>query len=98
MRPIFTRTFTKSCRVYILFWLVKVISVRCLKCGLWDWNSNSIRIQEPVISTKNLGKILISANIYLFKVDNRNTRKWCYISSELTMKTLERRHDVVLVF
>ena len=31
------------------------------------------------------------ANIYLFKVNNRNTRKRCEIYTKLTMKTLERR-------
>ena len=31
-----------------------------------------------------------TANIYLFKVDNRNTRKRCEISSKLTIKTTER--------
>ena len=30
-------------------------------------------------------------NIYLFKVNNRNTRKRCEICSELTIKTPERR-------
>ena len=29
---------------------------------------------------------------YMFKVNNRNTRTRCEICSELTMKTLERRH------
>ena len=31
------------------------------------------------------------ANIYLFKVNNRNTRKTCEMCSKLTMKTPERR-------
>ena len=31
------------------------------------------------------------ANIYLFKVNNRNTRKRCEICSRLTIKTPERR-------
>ena len=33
----------------------------------------------------------IPANIYLFKVNNRNTRKRCEIGSKLTTKTPERR-------
>ena len=33
---------------------------------------------------------LIVANIYLFKVNNRNTKKRCEICSELTIKTPER--------
>ena len=31
------------------------------------------------------------ANVYLFKVNNRNIRKRCKISSKLTIKTPERR-------
>ena len=34
------------------------------------------------------------ANIYLFKVNNRNTKKWCEIFSKLTIKII----DVILVF
>ena len=34
----------------------------------------------------------ILANIYLFKVNNKNHRKSCEISSKLTTKTPERRH------
>ena len=33
-----------------------------------------------------------TASIYLFKVNNRNTRKRCKICSKLTIKTPERRH------
>ena len=36
--------------------------------------------------------LVLSANIYLFIVNNRNIRKRCEICSKLTMKTLERRH------
>ena len=32
------------------------------------------------------------ANVYLFKVNNRNTRKRCEIGSKLTIKISERRH------
>ena len=32
------------------------------------------------------------ANIYLFKVNDRSTRKRCEICSKLTIKTQERRH------
>ena len=34
---------------------------------------------------------VIPANIYLFKVNNKNTRKRCQICSKLTIKTPERR-------
>ena len=36
-------------------------------------------------------------DIYLLKVNNRNTRTRCEICSKLTRKTPERRHGVVLV-
>ena len=36
------------------------------------------------------------ANIYLFKVNNRNTRKRCEIRSKLTIKT-PQRHSVFIV-
>ena len=36
----------------------------------------------------------IPANIYLFKVNNRNTRERCEIRSKLTLKTPERVNDV----
>ena len=36
-----------------------------------------------------------SANSCFLKVNNRNTRKRCEICSKLTIKTPERRHDVV---
>ena len=37
------------------------------------------------------GNTRISANIYLLKVNNRNTETMCEIYSNLTMKTTERR-------
>ena len=33
---------------------------------------------------------------YMFKVNNRNTRTRCEICSELTRKTPERRHSVLV--
>ena len=41
--------------------------------------------------TKGTTEISIPANIYLFKVNNRNFRKRCEICSKLTIKTPERR-------
>ena len=35
--------------------------------------------------------------IYVLKVSNRNTRSWSELCSKLTIKTLERVNDVVLV-
>ena len=40
--------------------------------------------------------VSLPANIYLFKVDNRNTRKRCEIYSKLKIQTPERRKDVVV--
>ena len=37
------------------------------------------------------------SNIYLFKFNNRNTRKRCEICSKLTIKTLERRLEFLLL-
>ena len=36
------------------------------------------------------------AKIYLFKVNNRSTSKRCEICLKLTIKTPERRHDVLM--
>ena len=50
-----------------------------------------------ILIKRNLKGILhnkshYSANIYLFKVNNRNTRKRCEICLKLTIKTPERCH------
>ena len=39
----------------------------------------------------------IPDDIYLFKVNNRNTRTRCEICSKLTIKTPERRSGVFIV-
>ena len=36
--------------------------------------------------------VIIRANIYLFKVNNRNSSKRCEIYSKLTVKIPERQH------
>ena len=47
-------------------------------------------------SCRNLQTMLdFPANIYLFKVNNRNTRKRCEICSKLTIKTPERSESIV---
>ena len=54
----------------------------------------------------NPKRLIIPANIYFFKVSNKNTSKRCKILSKLTIKSPERRRltsfngviDVVLVF
>ena len=47
------------------------------------------------ISVNKLG--LCPANIYLFKVNNRNIKKRCEIYSKLTIKTPEQCHSVSIV-
>ena len=43
------------------------------------------------IAVKLSAKHQVPANIYLFKVNNRNTRKRCEICSKLTIKTPDRQ-------
>ena len=43
------------------------------------------------------GEIANLANIYLFKVTNKNTRKRCEIYSKLTIKTPVNVIDIILV-
>ena len=44
-----------------------------------------------MVRTSENSLLIIPAGIYLLKVNNRNTRTRCEISSELTIKTPERR-------
>ena len=63
-------------------------SILVICCG---WNSvkkDRINIFGPKISVE----ITNSADICLFKVNHRKTRKRCEISSKLMIKTPERRH------
>ena len=58
-----------------------------------SFHSSGFRTQQQ--STKNSrmkGEHCVSANIYLFKVSNRNTREKCEICSKLTIKSPKRRH------
>ena len=52
-------------------------------------------------STESILKYILHryypANIYLLKVNNRNSRKKCEICSKLTIKTPERRSGVFIV-
>ena len=56
------------------------------------WISNTHRVFAEVLKIFNRNK---PDNTYLFKVNNRNTRKRCERCSKLTMKTSEL--DVVLI-
>ena len=51
-----------------------------------------IKNLELVSSTHLRRALSVPANISLFKVNNRNTRKRCEICSKLTIKTPERRY------
>ena len=53
-----------------------------------------VNIGMTCINNENTAMTLMSvypAKIYLFKVNNRNTRKRCEMSSKLTIKKQERR-------
>ena len=53
-----------------------------------------LNILVDFLSAKSMVKVIsfIPANTYLFKVNNRRTRKWHEICSKLTIKTPERHH------
>ena len=53
-----------------------------------------VKLQALAIGFLSISQAIAvnSANIYLFKVNNRNTRKKCEICSKLTIKTPEQRH------
>ena len=59
---------------------------RILNKQILNDTSNTAFSKVIIFSGPNPG------NIYLFKVNNKNTRKRCEIFSRLTIKTLERRH------
>ena len=48
--------------------------------------------------TTRQGNNYTLANIHLFKISNRNTRKRCETCLKLTIKISGRRHRLVLVF
>ena len=61
------------------------------------WDDDLINDLNPILrnteSNRTVrGRFQIPANNYLFKTNNRNTRKRCEIGSKLTIKTSERRH------
>ena len=55
----------------------------------WGWLSTV---------TEDLRNVNFPANIYFFKVNNRNPRKRCEICSKLTLKHQNDVSDVVLLF
>ena len=54
-------------------------------------NLKVIKRTLPIQSTRRPVKVYNPAGIYLFKVNNRNTRTRCEICSKLTINTPERR-------
>ena len=64
-----------------------VARFRKYKLSIWKKLRNLKDSDETIIVN--------SANIYLLKVNNRNTRTRCEICSNLTIKTLERRVSIV---
>ena len=58
----------------------------------------SLSLKTLILWNAAIQEKYIPANIYLFNVDKRRTRKRVEICSKLTIKTPEQRHYVVLVF
>ena len=75
------------------------IMIFCAKRVTKILSGSSIsKFQGQFLTVSNEKKISpFQINIYLFKVNNRNTGKKCEICLKLTVKTSERRHYVVLV-
>ena len=74
------------------------MSVTIVLISRWQWHWNPLTLKWGIFYTVGLTEKTIlcitnvPANICLFKVNNRNTKKWCAIRSKLTTKTPERRH------
>ena len=62
-----------------------------LACTL---KSNFVEVFNIIVCNNKYNEkgIICTANMYLFKVNNRNTRKRSEICSKLTIKTPGRRH------
>ena len=68
---------------------------------LFQNRENSFKIEENISESRNilllesrkifLNSMNLPANIYLFQVNNRNTKKRCEICSKLIIKTVEWR-------
>ena len=64
--------------------------------------TNSMLLIVEICNKKTVQKNLLRkqgypANIYLFNIYKRNTKKMCEIGSTLTIKTPERRHSGVFI-
>ena len=84
--PTLNSLFGSTCGYIMLEYSIEPTS--CLLVCLWS-NPSSCPL------TENFWKHLVThfpANIYLFKVNNRNTSERCEICSKLAIKTSGRRH------
>ena len=99
---LFTYLFMNSDFSNIMFSLIsrglnfKINNNLCLFKFLFNTEESTIKHDKYLIHAQLIkcpnGLRRYPASIYLFKVNNRNTRKWCEICSKLPIKRLERRH------
>ena len=77
--------------IYVYLKLIKIekyLGLSWHSVQLWK-NTDQKEIRIWTIFTQ---WIATAVSIYLFKVNNRNTRNWCEICSKVIIKTPERRH------
>ena len=87
--------------------MTSMTSSRCFYCYLGTYSAHFSSVFTVALDryflemtaeeTTAMNKFIINiitnpVKIYLFKLNNRNTRKRCEICSKLTIKTPERRH------
>ena len=94
---------------YFYWWCREVIGLKCFKSEVLIHFSNPIKrfiftesfishglfvtFRWVVFKRMACDLVMTSATIYLFKVNNRNTRKRCEIFLKLPIKTPERSHS-----
>ena len=62
-----------------------------LLCKSMDWFLYDNGLPHERVNVISISMGMSSTGIYLFKVNNKNTRKMCKICTKLTMKALEQR-------
>ena len=72
-------------------WSAFSVFLFVLSTRLFEALANSVFSHECYFPLK-VAYLTFPANIYLFKVNDRNTRNRCKICSKLTIKTPEQRH------
>ena len=72
-------------------WSAFSVFLFVLSTRLFEASANSVFSHECYFPLK-VAYLTFPANIYLFKVNDRNTRNRCKICSKLTIKTPEQRH------